>query len=338
MAQPLTGKHILVVEDEAVFRSVLAGYLTSLGADVHEADNGKDALEKMAHQSPDLIICDLNMPMMGGFEFVERLRLHDITTPILVVSATSHLADVARILRLGVQDVLLKPIHDYTRLRESVMACLYPTMFTSQANEVEQLMRDLDSLNQSPGAALKLLEQLQPPVQQTLARCRVNYRQLMAVDRPGLVLDIAALSGDDLAFYCLDITQAANNHGVLAALLLRSLFNSLLQEHLVHQQRRLPELPVLLNQVNQLLRQANLQGQFPLLVGYYHRELKRLILISAGLHATLSVEEQRIGLNNGVPLGTLEAAYLNQLSYQCESWQCQMWGSGGRLRLMLSTD
>ncbi|WP_174402780.1 response regulator, partial [Dickeya solani] len=52
MAQPLTGKHILVVEDEAVFRSVLAGYLTSLGADVHEADNGKDALEKMAHQSP----------------------------------------------------------------------------------------------------------------------------------------------------------------------------------------------------------------------------------------------------------------------------------------------
>ncbi|MGM3160622.1 two-component system response regulator RssB [Dickeya undicola] len=338
MAQPLTGKHILVVEDEAVFRSVLAGYLTSLGADVHEADNGKDALEKMAHQSPDLIICDLNMPMMGGFEFVERLRLHDITTPILVVSATSHLADVARILRLGVQDVLLKPIHDYTRLRESVMACLYPTMFTSQANEVEQLMRDLDTLNQSPGAALKLLEQLQPPVQQTLARCRVNYRQLMAVDRPGLVLDIAALSGDDLAFYCLDITQAANNHGVLAALLLRSLFNSLLQEHLVHQQRRLPELPVLLNQVNQLLRQANLQGQFPLLVGYYHRELKRLILISAGLHATLSVEEQRIGLNNGVPLGTLEAAYLNQLSYQCESWQCQMWGSGGRLRLMLSTD
>ncbi|ATO33053.1 Regulator of RpoS [Dickeya dianthicola] len=338
MAQPLTGKHILVVEDEAVFRSVLAGYLTSLGADVHEADNGKDALEKMAHQSPDLIICDLNMPLMGGFEFVERLRLHDITTPVLVVSATNHLADIARVLRLGVQDVLLKPIHDYTRLRESVMACLYPTMFTSQANEVEQLMHDLDTLNQSPGAASKLLEQLQPPVQQTLARCRVNYRQLMAVDRPGLVLDIAALSGDELAFYCLDVTQAANNHGVLAALLLRALFNSLLQEHLVHQQRRLPELPVLLNQVNQLLRRANLQGRFPLLVGYYHRELKRLILISAGLHATLSVEEQHIGLNNGVPLGTLEAAYLNQISYQCESWQCQMWGSGGRLRLMLSTD
>ncbi|UJR54392.1 two-component system response regulator RssB [Dickeya zeae] len=338
MAQPLTGKHILVVEDEAVFRSVLAGYLTSLGADVHEAGNGKEALEKMAVQPPDLIICDLNMPMMGGFEFVERLRLYDTTTPVLVVSATSHLADVARILRLGVQDVLLKPLHDYTRLRESVMGCLYPTMFTSQANEIEQLMRDLDTLNQSPGAALKLLEQLQPPVQQTLAHCRINYRQLMAADRPGLVLDIAALSEDELAFYCLDVTQAANNHGVLAALLLRALFNSLLQEHLAHQQRRLPELSVLLNQVNQLLRQANLQGQFPLLVGYYHRELERLILISAGLHATLSVEDQNIGLNNGVPLGTLDAAYLNQMSYPCASWQCQMWGSGGRLRLMLSTD
>ncbi|WP_035342044.1 MULTISPECIES: two-component system response regulator RssB [unclassified Dickeya] len=338
MANPLTEKHILVVEDDAVFRSVLTGYLTSLGATVCEADNGQEGLEKIAQRPPDLIICDLNMPMMGGFEFVERLRLQDASTPVLVVSATSHLADIARILRLGVQDVLLKPIHDYSRLRESVMACLYPTMFTSVADEVEQLMLDLDALNRTPGAALTLLAQLQPPVQQTLAQCRINYRQLTAADQPGLVLDSAALSADELAFYCLDVTQASNNHGVLAALLLRSLFNNLLQEHLVHQQQRLPELPVLLNQVNQLLRQANLQGRFPLLVGYYHRELQRLILISAGLHATLTTNGQHVELNNGVPLGTMEAAYINQLSYPCGAWECLVWGQGGRLRLMLSTD
>ncbi|MEQ9891756.1 two-component system response regulator RssB [Pectobacterium aroidearum] len=338
MEQPLAGKHILVIDDEAVFRSVLAGYLTSLGASVQEAINGLDALSILEHYQPDLMICDLKMPTMGGIEFLEHLRLKDNDTPILIISATSQMADIAKVLRLGVQDVLLKPIRDYARLREAVMSCLYPDMFTSQLNEMDQLMQDMDSLNQSPEAVTKLLAQLQPPVQQTLAHCRVNYRQLTAAEQPGLVLDIAALSETELAFYCLDVTQGVNNNGTLAALLLRTLFNGLLQEHLADQQHRLPYLPTLLKQVNQLLRQASLDGRFPLLVGYYHRQLKQLILISAGLNATLNVNEQQIALNSGVPLGTLEGAYLNQLNYQCEAWQCQIWGGGGRLRLMLTTE
>lgn len=338
MGQPLTDKLILIVEDEAVFRSVIAGYLRSLGATVREAVNGVDALAVMKNYLPDLIVCDLEMPLMGGIEFVETLRMQDNRTPILVVSATSQMGDVAKVLRLGVQDVMLKPIRDYARLREAVMTCMYPDMFTSQAIEVEQLMQDMDSLNQSPEAVNKLLAQLQPPVQQNIAGCSVRYRQLTSVEQPGLVLDIAALSDDDLAFYCLDVTQAVNNNGTLAALLLRTLFNGLLQEHLANQQHRLPELPVLLSQVNQLLRQANLNGRFPLLVGYYHRGLQRLILISAGLHAMLNAGEEQLVLNNGIPLGTLDGAYLNQLNYECATWECQVWGRGGRLRLMLSAD
>ncbi|MCG8707694.1 two-component system response regulator RssB [Brenneria sp. 4F2] len=338
MEQPLAGKQVLIIEDEAVFRSVLSGYLTSLGASILEAIHGLEALTILEHHRPDLIICDLKMPMMGGIEFLEHLRLKDNDTPILVISATSQMADVAKVLRLGVQDVLLKPIRDYARLRESVMSCLYPDMFTSPVNEIDQLMQDMDSLNQSPDAVVKLLAQLQPPVQQTLARCRINYRQLTDAEQPGLVLDIAALSEDDLAFYCLDVTQGENNNGTLAALLLRTLFNSVLQEHMANQQHRLPHLPLLLKQVNQLLRKASLEGRFPLLVGYYHRELKRLILISAGLNATLSVNESQIALSSGVPLGTLNDAYLKQLNHDCDAWQCQIWGGGGRLRLMLSTE
>ena len=174
-------------------------------------------------------------------------------------------------------------------------------------------------------------------MQQNISGCKVNYRQLMAADQPGLVLDIAPLSDNDLAFYCLDVTRAGDN-GVLAALLLRALFNGLLQEQLSHQGQRLPELGSLLKQVNQLLRQASLPGQFPLLVGYYHSGLKNLILVSAGLNATLNTGEHHIQVSNGVPLGTLGNTYLNQISHRCTSWQCQIWGTGGRLRLMLSTE
>ncbi|WP_318386713.1 two-component system response regulator RssB [Enterobacter sp.] len=337
MTQPLAGKHILIVEDEPVFRSLLDSWLSSLGATTSLAIDGVDALEIMSSVTADLMICDLAMPRMNGLKLVEHLRNKGDQIPILVISATENMADIARALRLGVQDVLLKPVKDFNRLRETVFACLYPNMFNSRVEEEERLFQDWDALVSDPRAAAKLLQELQPPVQQVLSHCRVNYRQLVSADKPGLVLDIAPLSDHDLAFYCLDVTRAGDN-GVLAALLLRALFNGLLQEQLSQQRQRLPELGSLLKQVNQLLRQANLPGQFPLLVGYYHSELKNLILVSAGLNATLNTDEHQIQINSGVPLGTLGNAYLNQISQHCEAWQCQVWGSGGRLRLMLSAE
>lgn len=337
MTQPLVGKLILIVEDEPVFRSLLESYLSSLGAVIAVAVDGIDALEKMTRFAPDLLICDLAMPRMNGLKLVEQLRNEGVQTPILVISATENMSDIAKALRFGVQDVLLKPIKDLDRLRETVFACLYPNMFNSRVEEEERLFQDWDALVSDPQAASKLLQELQPPVQQVISHCRVNYRQLITLNQPGLVLDIAPLSENDLAFYCLDVTRAGDN-GVLAALLLRALFNGLLQEQLSRQNQRLPELGNLLKQVNQLLRQANLTGQFPLMVGYYHSELKNLILVSAGLNATLNTGEHQIQVSNGVPLGTLGNTYLNQISQRCESWQCQVWGSGGRLRLMLSAE
>ena len=337
MEKPLTGKQILIVEDEVVFRSLLENYLYALGAELLVASDGLDAIETLRFNQPDLLICDLEMPRMNGIKLVEHLRTRGNQVPILVISATEQMSDIAHALRLGVQDVLLKPIKDMERLREAVYECLYPSMFTSQVEEEEQLFQDWDALVSDPSAAAKLLKQLQPPVQQIIANCRVNYRQLTMAEQPGLVLDIAALSEKDLAFYCLDVTRAGDN-GVLAALLLRALFNGLLQEQLSGQKQRLPELSSVLKQVNLLLRQANLKGQFPLLVGYYHQTNKNLILVSAGLNATLNINGQEIQLSNGVPLGTLGSTHLNQVSQQGDTWQCQVWGNGGRLRLMLAPE
>lgn len=337
MVLPLTHKRILIVEDERVFRSVLVAYLQSLGADTIEATNGLQALGLLEESRPDLILCDLAMPEMGGIEFVEHLRLTGVKIPVLIVSGTDKMADIAKVLRLGVQDVLLKPLKNLDILREAVFTCLYPNVFTSLALEEIDLFQDWEALSKNPDEAVRLLKQLQPPVQQSIANRRVNYRQLTTTEHPGLVLDIAALSGCDLAFYCLDVTRAGDN-GVLAALLLRALFNGLLQDHLANQQHRLPQMSTLLKQVNQLLRQGKLAGQFPLLVGYYHTEYKNLLLVSAGLHANLNTGNNQIQLSNGVPLGMLGATYMNQISHRCDAWQCQVWGAGGRLSLMLNDE
>ncbi len=83
---------------------------------------------------------------MGGIEFVEQLLLKGIKIPVLVISATDKMADIAQVLRLGVKDVLLKPIVDLNRLREAVLACLYPTLFTSHAIEETELIQDWEAL------------------------------------------------------------------------------------------------------------------------------------------------------------------------------------------------
>lgn len=337
MQRPLEGKLLLVADEDISFGSELGKYFDSLGAKSLVASDGVTALAIFHERKPDLLICDLIMPQMTGLELIEKIRLLDSGIPILVISATKNMSEIAKSLRFGVQDVLLKPLSDINRLRETIFSCLYPIMFGSQVDEQEHLFEDWDALALDPAAASKLLKELQPPVQQVVAQCRINYRQLLSIDKPGLVLDIASLSEIDLAFYCLDVTRSGDN-GVLAALLLRVLFNQVLQDQLAQQHQRSPELGRLLKQLNQLLRQANLTGQFPLLMGYYNREKRNLILISAGLNATLSIDNQHTELSNGLPLGTLNNIYPNQMSQHCDSWHCQIWGSGGHLRLMLSTE
>lgn len=66
-----------------------------------------DALHKMTEVRPDLMICDISMPRMNGLELVETLRNRGEQLPILMISATENMADIAKALRLGVQDVLL---------------------------------------------------------------------------------------------------------------------------------------------------------------------------------------------------------------------------------------
>ena len=160
MTQPLAGKQILIVEDEPVFRSLMDSWLSSLGAHTLLAQDGVDALSQMESQRPDLMICDLAMPRMNGLQLVEHLRNAGDTLPILIISATENMADIAKALRLGVQDVLLKPVKDLNRLRETVLACLYPNMFNSRVEEEERLFEDWDALVNNPAAAAKLLQEL----------------------------------------------------------------------------------------------------------------------------------------------------------------------------------
>ena len=103
---------ILVVEDDDAIRGVVSDVLREDGYEVDEAINGADAMEQLDEQRPDLIVLDLMMPVMDGWQFVEQFRRKSFSNevPIVVTSASHDLPKTAERLRsLGVRTCLAKP-------------------------------------------------------------------------------------------------------------------------------------------------------------------------------------------------------------------------------------
>ena len=78
---------VLLVDDEPLIRKFISGYLVAAGYVVRVAVDGLDALEKLRTGLPDLVICDLKMPRMSGFEFLDVVRKRFPQIPVIVISA-----------------------------------------------------------------------------------------------------------------------------------------------------------------------------------------------------------------------------------------------------------
>ena len=100
---------ILIVDDEAGVRELLGDALRIAGFETSTAADGMSALTAIRNKKPDLLIIDINMPLMDGFELVERLRSTGDNTPALMLSARADRADVTRGLTLGADDYVTKP-------------------------------------------------------------------------------------------------------------------------------------------------------------------------------------------------------------------------------------
>ncbi len=100
---------ILIVEDEDQVREMLAEWLEGEGYPVFQAGNGQDGLRLLFDHRPDLVVVDLRMPGIDGFELCRRIR--DVSSvPIMILSALSNQFDKVRGLDLGADEYVVKPI------------------------------------------------------------------------------------------------------------------------------------------------------------------------------------------------------------------------------------
>ena len=101
-------KTILVVDDKANVRTLVREYLTAENFRVVTAENGQNALYTARHEKPDLILLDIMMPEMDGFEFI-RVYRKESDTPIILLTARLEESDKVIGLELGADDYITKP-------------------------------------------------------------------------------------------------------------------------------------------------------------------------------------------------------------------------------------
>lgn len=136
---------ILVVEDNENLRKMMMAKLKNTGYSVFAAANGDEALQISDSHHIDLYICDIMMPVMDGFTFIESIRSAGVTTPILIVTAKDEFEDKEKGFGLGSDDYMVKPI-DLKEMLLRVSALLRRAQITSEQKiEIGDIVLDYKS-------------------------------------------------------------------------------------------------------------------------------------------------------------------------------------------------
>jgi two-component system, OmpR family, alkaline phosphatase synthesis response regulator PhoP len=109
----ITGCNVLLVDDHAQNLELLAAYLEDLGCEIRTTTDGQEALDAVAQRRPDLILLDVMMPRMSGFQVCAKLKRDPTTAeiPVVMVTALNEVADVERARDCGANDFITKPVN-----------------------------------------------------------------------------------------------------------------------------------------------------------------------------------------------------------------------------------
>ncbi len=107
----LTNLKILVVEDSPDIQILVANYLNAANAEIEFANNGQEGVEKALQGNCDIVLMDISMPVLDGFEATRILRTKDFSKPIIAMSAHAMKEERSKALKMGFNDYLTKPMN-----------------------------------------------------------------------------------------------------------------------------------------------------------------------------------------------------------------------------------
>jgi len=310
----LMDKKILIVDDDPIFRRIIGGFLTAQGCCICEAENGLDGLQKLKTESPDLVICDLAMPILNGIEFVEEVSLAYPSLPLIVVSATEQMSEVAKALKYGIRDFLPKPIDNFAHLSSAIINILEDSDnhladlkdFSSQwfrvnddgdVPEEQELHWHLEYLRSNPNAARDLLKALMPDNDTRQGAWYCNYRLLQPAEAMPIVFDYVWLINGQFAFYIVDSNE--DNNSVATTLMIRALFHDYMRS-LINYSADLKSLAEILEKG---LECSDYTSRASMLIGIADLTYGQLSVMPAGLSCYWSNGSQKLHIDGGQCLG-----------------------------------
>jgi CheY-like chemotaxis protein len=139
---------ILIADDNLTNIELIQAYLDGLDCEIAVAVDGRDTLAKVAEFQPDLILLDIMMPKLSGFEVCKMLKRDSDTRQIMIlmVTALNESGDIERAVSAGCNDFLSKPVNKLELLKrvENLLALRHVT------DELERLRRYIDSMEEPP--------------------------------------------------------------------------------------------------------------------------------------------------------------------------------------------
>lgn len=207
---------ILTIDDEQNIRMAFCDFLRSFGYRVFDAENGREGLDIFAAEKPDVVLVDLQMPVMTGFEVLKKLREVSPETPIIVISGTSSIDDVIDAIHLGAWDYLIKPVQSLTVLHHVIEKVLDRAQLRAQNQEYQRNLEEAhDKMKYDLEMGRNIQMKLLPKNDVTIGEFTFNRQVLPSMYLSGDFVDYFDIGDGHIGLYMADVS----GHGVPSALI-----------------------------------------------------------------------------------------------------------------------
>lgn len=288
-AGPTSQRQVLVVDDTDVVRQAVVAMLNRLGYATRAAADGQEALDALATEVPDLVLCDLRMPRVDGLAFLSTVRDSHPNLPVVVMSGAGLFDDAVAALRLGAWDYVEKPIRGMAALEHVVSRALEKAELL---DENQRYRAHLEDANRELRATLRLLSEdehagrliqfrMLPRNHQRFGAFEFSRELVPSTFLSGDFIDAFAIDEHRWGFYLADVS----GHGVSSALV-TVILSTFFQRHVADFVRGRDALVLspgrLLERLNEEVVRNDLDKHLTLFFGIVDSRANALLYANAG--------------------------------------------------------
>lgn len=317
----LQSSKILVIDDDVILRETICAYLEDTGFSIVVADNAQMGLELFHTEKPDLVLTDLQMPVMSGLDVLIKIAKSFPEMPVIVMSDESAVQDIITALRKGAWDCLLKPLSSLPIMEQVICKALERSrlveenrLYRKQLESLNQaLKKSLDVLQEDQQAGRSVQMRLLPEQKMVFGSYVLRHSVNPSLYLSGDFIDYFKINDEKFGFYLADVS----GHGASSAfvtILLKGLIEQALTRYEMHDDNLILEPEKLLARLSTEIYNAKL-GKYLTMVYGVVDHVDNVLVYSVGGHYPnpILVEENKMHFleGKGFPVGIMK-----QASYQ----------------------